>query len=121
MIDKYKSTVGSSNITIKLENSDTDAKGTISVKAENNPTTTVEHYFKAYSKKPVDGKYIERTIKVVVKPPFGDYYIYFRAINDRTYNAAKYDYTLDENVNVSGDNNNWNDGWSQDKGAMPLM
>ena len=119
-IDKYKSTVGSSNITIKLENSDTDAKGTISVKAENNPTTTVEHYFKAYSKKPVDGKYIERTIKVVVKPPFGDYYIYFRAINDRTYNAAKYDYTLDENVNVSGDNNNWNDGWSQDKGSNAI-
>ena len=120
VIDKYKSTVGSSNITIKLENSDTDAKGTISVKAENNPTTTVEHYFKAYSKKPVDGKYIERTIKVVVKPPFGDYYIYFRAINDRTYNAAKYDYTLDENVNVSGDNNNWNDGWSQDKGSNAI-
>ena len=122
VIDKYKSTAGSSNITIKLENSDTDAKGTISVKAENNPTTTVEHYFKAYSKKPVDGKYIERTIKVVVKPPFGDYYIYFRAINDRTYNAAKYDYTLDEdeNVNVSGDNNNWNDGWSQDKGSNAI-
>lgn len=119
-IDKYNSTVGSSNITIKLENSDTDAKGTISVKAENDPTTTVEHYFKAYSKKPVDGKYIERTIKVVVKPPFGDYYIYFRAINDRTYNAAKYDYTLDENVNVSGGNYNWNDGWSQDKGSNAI-
>ena len=119
-IDKYNSTVGSSNITIKLENSDTDAKGTISVKAENDPTTTVEHYFKAYSKKPVDGKYIERTIKVVVKPPFGDYYIYFRAINDRTYNAAKYDYTLDENVDVSGGNYNWNDGWSQDKGSNAI-
>lgn len=119
-IDKYNSTVGSSNITIKLENSDTDAKGTISVKAENNPTTTVEHYFKAYSKDPVDGKNIERTIKVVVKPPFGDYYIYFRAINDRTYNAAKYDGTLDENVNVSGDNYNWNDGWLQDKGSNAI-
>ena len=110
-IDKYNSTVGSSNITIKLENSDTDAKGTISVKAENNPTTTVEHYFKAYSKDPVDGKNIERTIKVVVKPPFGDYYIYFRAINDRTYNGAKYEGTLEENVDVSGGNYNWNDGW----------
>ena len=120
VIDKDYSIVGSSKITIKLENSDTDAKGTISVKAENDPTTTVEHYFKAYSKKPVDGKYIERTIKVVVKPPFGNYYIYFRAINDRTYNAAKYDYTLDENVNVSGDNNNWNDGWSQDKGSNAI-
>ena len=119
-IDKYNSTVGSSNITIKLENSDTDAKGTISVKAENNPTTTVEHYFKAYSKDPVDGKNIERTIKVVVKPPFGDYYIYFRAINDRTYNAAKYDGTLDENVNVSGGNYNWNDGWLQDKGSNAI-
>ena len=120
VIDKYKSTVGSSNITIKLENSDTDAKGTISVKAENNPTTTVEHYFKAYSKKPVDGKYIERTIKVVVKPPFGDYYIYFRAINDRTYNAAKYEGTLDENVDVSGGNYNWNDGWLQNKGSNAI-
>lgn len=119
-IDKYNSTVGSSNITIKLENSDTDAKGTISVKAENNPTTTVEHYFKAYSKDPVDGKNIERTIKVVVKPPFGDYYIYFRAINDRTYNAAKYDGTLDENVNVSGGNYNWNDGWLPDKGSNAI-
>ncbi len=68
MIDKDNSTVGFSNITIKLENSDTDAKGTISVNAENDPTTTVEHYFKAYSKKPVDGKYIGVTIKVVVKP-----------------------------------------------------
>lgn len=119
-IDKYNSTVGSSNITIKLENSDTDAKGTISVKAENNPTTTVEHYFKAYSKDPVDGKNIERTIKVVVKPPFGDYYIYFRAINDRTYNDAKYDGTLDENVDVSGGNYNWNDGWLQDKGSNAI-
>ena len=117
-IDKYNSTVGSSNITIKLENSDTDAKGTISVEAENNPTTTVEHYFKAYSKDPVDGKEIERTIKVVVKPPFGDYYIYFRAINDRTYNGAKYDGTLDENVDGSGGNNNWNDGWFKDKNAI---
>lgn len=120
VIDKYKSTVGSSNITIKLENSDTDAKGTISVKAENNPTTTVEHYFKAYSKDPVDGKNIERTIKVVVKPPFGDYYIYFRAINDRTYNGAKYEGTLDENVDVSGGNNNWNDGWFQNKGSNAI-
>lgn len=120
VIDKDKSTVGSSNITIKLENSDTDAKGTISVKAENNPTTTVEHYFKAHSKKKVDGKYIERTIKVVVKPPFGDYYIYFRAINDRSYNNAKYDRTLDENVNVSGGNYNWNDGWLQDKGSNAI-
>ncbi len=119
-IDKYNSTVGSSNITIKLENSDTDAKGTISVKAENNPTTTVEHYFKAYSKDPVDGKNIERTIKVVVKPPFGDYYIYFRAINDRTYNGAKYEGTLEENVDVSGGNNNWNDGWFLNKGSNTI-
>lgn len=120
VIDKDKSTVGSSNITIKLENSDTDAKGTISVKAENDPTTTVEHYFKAHSKKSVDGKYIERTIKVVVKPPFGDYYIYFRAINDRSYNNAKYEGTLDENVNVSGGNYNWNDGWLQNKGSNAI-
>lgn len=121
VIDKDKSTVGSSNITIKLENSDTDAKGTISVKAENNPTTTVEHYFKAHSKEKVDGKYIERTIKVVVKPPFGDYNIYFRAINDRSYNNAKYEGTLDENG--SGDhpgNYNWNDGWLQDKGSNAI-
>lgn len=120
VIDKDYSIVGSSKITIKLENSYTDAKGTISVKAENNPTTTVEHYFKAYSKDPVDGKNIERTIKVVVKPPFGDYYIYFRAINDRTYNGAKYDGTLDENVDVSGGNYNWNDGWLQDKGSNAI-
>ena len=120
VIDKVYSIVGSSKITIKLENSDTDAKGTISVKAENDPTTTVEHYFKAHSKKKVDGKYIERTIKVVVKPPFGDYYIYFRAINDRTYNGAKYEGTLDENVDVSGGNNNWNDGWFQNKGSNAI-
>ena len=120
VIDKVYSIVGSSKITIKLENSDTDSKGTISVKAENDPTTTVEHYFKAHSKKKVDGKYIERTIKVVVKPPFGDYYIYFRAINDRTYNGAKYEGTLDENVDVSGGNNNWNDGWFQNKGSNAI-
>ena len=120
VIDKENSTVGSSKITIKLENSDTDAKGTISVKAENDPTTTVEHYFKAHSKEPVDGKYIERTIKVVVKPPFGDYYIYFRAINDRKYNDAKYEGTLDENVTVPGGNYNWNDGWLQDKGSNAI-
>lgn len=120
VIDKDYSIVGSSKITIKLENSNTDAKGTISVKAENDPTTTVEHYFKAHSKKKVDGKYIERTIKVVVKPPFGDYYIYFRAINDRTYNGAKYEGTLDENVDVSGGNNNWNDGWFQNKGSNAI-
>ena len=57
---------------------------------------------------------------MVVKPPFGDYYIYFRAINDRKYNDAKYEGTLDENVDVSGGNYNWNDGWLQDKGSNAI-
>lgn len=118
-LEKFSSTIGSSTISISLNNTATDAKGKFTVTAENNPGTTVVHYFKAWSKdnNPKTGSKEERQIKVTVRPPVGDYRIYFRAINDRSSNNSQYGTNqfqgiLDEYYGTGNNNYNWNDSWN---------
>lgn len=118
-LEKNTSTIGSSTISITLDDADTNSNGKFTVEAENNPGTTVVHYFKAWSKdnNPKTGGKEERQIKVTVRPPVGDYRIYFRAINDRSSNNGKYGTNqfqgiLPEYDGTGDNNNNWNDSWN---------
>lgn len=94
-------------------------QGTFSIKADQPVETSIEHTIYVQPRGYTTGKYgaeydFKKPIKITVKPAVGNYYIYFRAINDRTpYNNTdgskaenNYNGTLDE-----GDTNNWNDGW----------
>lgn len=88
------------------------------MEAKTNPVTTVVHYFKAWSKEynPKTRGREERQIKVTVRPPVGDYRIYFRAINDRSSNNGQYGTNqfqgiLDEYYGTGDNNNNWDDSW----------
>lgn len=117
-LEKNTSTIGSSTISITLDDADTNSNGKFTVKAENNPVTTVVHYFKAWSKgdNPKTSGREERQIKVTVRPPVGDYRIYFRAINDRSSNNGKYGTNqfqgiLPEYDGTGNNNYNWNDSW----------
>lgn len=128
-LEKTSSTIGSSTISIKLDDASANAKisslseGTFSVTA-GNPVTTMVHEFKAYSKdiNPLTGKQEERLVRVIVKPSVGPYRIYFRAINDIAYNGIsmhgenkflvnQFNGILDENYGTGDNNNNWQDGW----------
>lgn len=124
-LEKPSSTIGSSRISINLDDADTNSNGKFTVEAENNPGTTVVHYFKAWSKgnNPKTGGKEERQIKVTVRPPVGDYRIYFRAINDRSLNNGQFGTNqfqgiLDEYYGTGDNNNNWNDSWSSDNGIQ---
>ena len=94
-------------------------QGTFSIKADQTVETSIEHTIYVQPRGYTTGKYgaeydFKKPIKITVKPAVGNYYIYFRAINDRTpYNNTdgskaenNYNGTLDE-----GSTNNWNDGW----------
>lgn len=118
-LEKKTSTIGSSRISITLNDADTNSNGKFTVEAENNPGTTVVHYFKAWSKgnNPKTSDREERQIKVTVRPPVGDYRIYFRAINDRSSNNGQYGTNqfqgiLPEYDGTGDNNNNWNDSWN---------
>lgn len=94
-------------------------QGTFSIKADQTVETSIEHTIyvqpRDYTPDKYGAKYnFKKPIKITVKPAVGNYYIYFRAINDRTpYNNTdgskaenNYNGTLAE-----GGTNNWNDGW----------
>ena len=94
-------------------------QGTFSISADQGVETSIEHTIYVQPKDYTTDKYgpeydFKKPIKITVKPAVGNYYIYFRAINDRTpYNNTdgskaenNYNGTLDE-----GGTNNWNDGW----------
>ena len=94
-------------------------QGTFSIKADQTVETSIEHTIYVQPRGYTTGKYgaeydFKKPIKITVKPAVGNYYIYFRAINDRTpYNDTggnrvekNYNGTLPE-----GGTNNWNDGW----------
>lgn len=94
-------------------------QGTFSITADQGVETSIEHTIYVQPKGYTTGKYgaeydFKKPIKITVKPAVGNYYIYFRAINDRTpYNNTdgskaenNYNGTLEE-----GGTNNWNDGW----------
>lgn len=94
-------------------------QGTFSIKADQGVETSIEHTIYVQPKDYTTDRYgaeydFKKPIKITVKPAVGNYYIYFRAINDRTpYNDRNgnrvennYNGTLEE-----GGTNNWNDGW----------
>lgn len=115
-----------STIRIKCDNTNV-ADGTFTITATSNPETTTTHVFTVKSidaVKDAAGKdiYKEQEIRVTVRPPKGNYFIYMRAINDlaKTKDASnleEFDHSnmLDEEAyNKSEENNNWRDGWCAD-------
>lgn len=116
------STVGKSTIEASCDKPDT-SEGTFKIKATSNPVTTTVHYLTVKPKESAEGFNFVKKIKVTVKPAVGNYRINFRAINDRIPYAG----TSDPNksnvtgnflgVLTEGGNNNWNDGWFEERWA----
>ena len=121
--DEYIVTYAQSTINIKCNNTKVpDGKFTIT--ATTNPGTTTTHTFTVKSLNKINGKNMEQQIRVTVRPPADHYIIYMRAINDLVWcngdNNDDYMHSLmlDEDTNVGpGNNNNWRDGWWEDKDA----
>ena len=94
-------------------------QGTFSIKADQTVETSIEHTIYVQPRGYTTDKYgaeydFKKPIKITVKPAVGNYYIYFRAINDRTpYNDTGGN-RVEKNYNgtlAEGGANNWNDGW----------
>ena len=90
-------------------------QGTFSIKADQTVETSIEHTIYVQPKGYTGAEYdFKKPIKITVKPAVGNYYIYFRAINDRTpYNDTGGN-RVEKNYNgtlAEGGTNNWNDGW----------
>lgn len=99
---------------IKLECADPAAAvGTFTATALRNPGTTTAF---SLNLSPLDGSHPElaKTVTIRVKPPLGDYRIYFRAINDNQGGNDWKDAEFNA-VATEGGSNNWNDGWSSPK------
>lgn len=99
---------------IRLECADPAAAvGTFTAKALCNPGTTTTFNV---TLSPRDGSHTElaKTVTITVKPPLGDYRIYFRAINDNQGENATKDAAFNA-VATEGGSNNWKDGWSAHK------
>lgn len=94
-------------------------QGTFSIKADQGVETSIEHTIYVQPKDYTTGKYgaeydFKKPIKITVNPAVGNYYIYFRAINDRTPYNDKNGNRVENNYNGTleeGGTNNWNDGW----------
>lgn len=126
---EYEVKYAQSTIRIKCDNTNV-ADGTFTITAESNPETTTTHVFTVKSidaVKDAAGKdiYKEQEIRVTVRPPKGNYFIYMRAINDLVWcngnNNDDYMHSLmlDEDSRIGTVNNNWRDGWweaKEDKG-----
>lgn len=99
---------------IRLECADPAAAvGTFTATALRNPGTTTAF---SLNLSPLDGSHPElaKTVTIRVKPPLGDYRIYFRAINDNQGGNDWKDAEFNA-VATEGGSNNWNDGWSTPK------
>ena len=94
-------------------------QGTFSISADQGVETSIEHTIYVQPKGYTTDKYgaeydFKKPIKITVKPAVGNYYIYFRAINDRTPYNDKNGNRVENNYNGTleeGGTNNWNDGW----------
>lgn len=120
---KYVVSYAQSTINIKCDNTKVP-DGTFTITATTNPGTTTTHTFMVKSLNEINGKNMEQQIRVTVRPPADHYIIYMRAINDLAWcngdNNDDYMHSLmlDEDTNVGpGNNNNWRDGWWEDKDA----
>lgn len=99
---------------IKLECADPAAAvGTFTATALCNPGTTTAF---SLNLSPRDGSHPElaKNVTIRVKPPLGDYRIYFRAINDNQGGNDWKDAEFNA-VATEGGSDNWNDGWSTPK------
>lgn len=107
-------TKGKSTIEMNLNPSDAaKATGVFTVTAKTDPVTTTIHEFKVIPQnETTDVKH--KTVRVIVRPPIGDYRIYFRAINDRSkYNGGNSSDNF-KGILAEGGTNNWSDGWNED-------
>ena len=107
-----KLTKGKSTIEMNL-NSSNAATGVFTVTATSDPVTTTIYDLKVIPQnETTDVKY--KTVRVIVRPPIGDYRIYFRAINDRSkYNGGNGSDNF-KGILAEGGKNNWSDGWNSD-------
>ena len=118
-------TLSKGNSTIEMNlNSPNAATGVFTVTATSDPITTTIYDFKVIPQNvTTDVKY--KTVRVIVRPPIGDYRIYFRAINDRSkYNGGNGSGNFQGILTEGGEEgkNNWSDGWNEDandKSAKP--
>lgn len=114
-----------SRINIKCDNTNT-TEGTFNITALADPVTTTVHTFTV---KPIgDGssKYesYAKQVRVTVKPAFGDYRIYMRAINDIAWCNGTANLTFsyadmadEQSYSGTGYNTNWRDGWWEENNA----
>ena len=110
-----------SNINVKCDNTNV-AEGTFTITATTDPVTTTTHTFTV---KALGDNNVEQQIRVMVRPPVGDYIIYMRAINDLAWckggSTDEYQHSnmLDEQdyINGSKENNNWRDGWWEEQNS----
>lgn len=111
-LKEAKLTKGNSTIEMNL-NSSNAATGVFTVTATSDPITTTIYDFKVIPQNDTtDVKY--KTVRVIVRPPIGDYRIYFRAINDRSkYNGGNGSDNF-KGILTEGGKNNWSDGWNED-------
>lgn len=111
-LEKTQLTKGKSTIEMNLNSSDA-ATGVFTVTAKTDPVTTTIYELKVIPQnETTDVKY--KTVRVIVRPPIGDYRIYFRAINDRSkYNGGNSSDNF-KGILSEEDKNNWSDGWNED-------
>ena len=110
-----------STINVKCSNTNV-AEGTFTITATTDPVTTTTHVFTV---KAIDDNNVEQKIRVMVRPPVGDYIIYMRAINDLAWckggSTDEYQHSnmLDEQDYIKGseENNNWRDGWYEEQNS----
>ena len=113
-LEKTQLTKGKSTIEMNLNSSDAaKATGVFTVTAKTDPVTTTIYELKVIPQnETTDVKY--KTVRVIVRPPIGDYRIYFRAINDRSkYNGGNGSDNF-KGILSEEDKNNWSDGWNED-------
>ena len=114
-LEETKHKKGNSTIEMNLNSSDAvKATGVFTVTATSDPVTTTIHEFNVKPEnETTDVKY--KTVRVIVRPPIGDYRIYFRAINDRSiYSGKEVDFMA---IKEEGGINNWYDGWDNNGGT----
>lgn len=111
-LEKTQLTKGKSTIEMNLNSSDA-ATGVFTVTAKTDPVTTTIYDFKVIPQNDTtDVQY--KIVRVIVRPPIGDYRIYFRAINDRSkYNGGNGSDNF-KGILTEGGKNNWSDGWNED-------
>lgn len=111
-LEEAELTKGNSTIEMNLKSSDA-ATGVFTVTAKTDPVTTTIYDLKVIPQnETTDVKY--QTVRVIVRPPIGDYRIYFRAINDRSkYNGGNSSDNF-KKILPEGGKNNWSDGWNED-------